>query len=134
LPDPLPGEGRDRSTPARLLALEQKATVPTPSKPGPDSFFGRLLRGGILIALVLGGAALMLFAFMPAVTAALALMLVPLSPVVLWALFVFATLDTDRQTTKRALNMDAAQINADRRHHQHGSPALQLAYPSSPRS
>jgi hypothetical protein len=60
-----------------------------------------VLGGVILAAFLLGVGVFLLFTFMPAVTAALALLLVALSPVILWVLFVCATLDLDRQAPGR---------------------------------
>lgn len=106
LPDGLVGKRSDWNT-RTLRAREQEAAIRKRPKAGPG-VVGQLLRGGIVLAFTLGAAAFMLFAFVPVVTGTLALILVALSPVMLWAMCLFATLDVDSNTAR----MEAEQRHA----------------------
>lgn len=94
------------TAPAVEVTRNRIEIVPRPAVATPEASsehgFANLLRGTILLAFLAGGAALMLTGLLPVVTLAFVLMLVGLSPVLLWALFVFATLEADLTPTTAA--------------------------------
>jgi hypothetical protein len=87
-------ESREREAGWRL-------PVVVPQERPADCHLSGTAAGVLLLALLLGGAAFLVFALLPGVALAFALVLLGLAPLIVWGLFVFATLDLEAAAAAR---------------------------------